>query len=282
MSNSETKWKLADLVVKGLGTALIGAIVGFYGHQIQKEQNAVALKSEEYRDAIIQKTERLTALVDIVSKQKDLDVNLSMRMFETMFSKYFAKDKLQNEPEKIREQILILRLIALNFQDVPINLKPLFEQLDTTITEGGHGEKLRQDLISIAKEVSRRQAFRVTFETGFDSDWQDVGPDSELKFEKLNLQLRVGKIGDEHAEITIFNNDRRVGGPFSVGYFDFPIVDNIKIESNTRVAVLLGDVYGQKAQIRLVAFQSDLAADRFDIKEMSRELSASSKYETSF
>ncbi|MBC2711370.1 MAG: hypothetical protein HGJ94_10355 [Desulfosarcina sp.] len=275
MSDAEKKWKVIDLVVKGLGTALIGGIVGFYGHGIQKEQNLARIRYEEYRDAITNRTERLTTLVEVISKQKDLDVNISMRMFETMFARYFERDDSTNESEKIREQILLLRLIALNFQDVPINLKPLFEELNNhlRLRKNPEDRGFIRNLRSISKEVANRQAFRVTFETGFDTGVIEVKSGDKKELKGIDLSLEIGEIRNESVELTIIKGKRKIG-PFSVGYFDLPIIDNILIGDEFRASVMLIDTDEgiAKAKVRMVAFQSDLASDRFDVKEMARNL----------
>jgi hypothetical protein len=58
-------------------------------------------------------------------------------------------------------------------------------------------------------------------------------------------------------------------GPFSVSYFDAPLVDNTKL-GEYRVALMLTGSEAEKTRLRFIAFPKHLAADRFDIKELSR------------
>ncbi|HVP27941.1 MAG TPA: hypothetical protein VMW35_02110 [Myxococcota bacterium] len=49
-------------------------------------------------------------------------------------------------------------------------------------------------------------------------------------------------------------------------------MDNAKTDPQHRAAVLLLGSTGDTARIRFVGFPSDLASDRFDVKEIAREL----------
>ena len=70
---------------------------------------------------------------------------------------------------------------------------------------------------------------------------------------------------------TVFSDvgGTRSVGPFEVTSFDEPLVDNILL-GDFRVALLLLDSSDAKARVRIIGFPRHLAADRFDIKDMSR------------
>jgi hypothetical protein len=57
-------------------------------------------------------------------------------------------------------------------------------------------------------------------------------------------------------------------GPFKVTYFDTPLVDNTKL-GEYRVSLVLLDSGEKVAKVCFIAFPKHLAADRFDIKELS-------------
>ena len=214
---------------------------------------------------------RMQMLVEISSKQKEFDVNLGVHMVETLMNRYFQMDRSsEGVQQQLQEKMVLLRLIALNLQDVPVNLKPLFEQLDSQLHDRGDQEGLRE----VAKEIARRQASRLAFPDGFDSGVIPVKVGDERSFENFIFKLRVESASEELARITLhLEEGERIIGPFSVTYFDLPLVDNTKI-GPLRVAILLVNSNADGATLRLVAFPSDLAADRFDIKEMSRALRA--------
>lgn len=306
MAMTESQWKWADLVVKTLGVAIITGAISLYGIEVQKTQRQLALQAEATQQQRDRKERQLNALVDFASAQKRLDVDVGMQMFRAFIDKYL--DVSVEGAAEIKENMVLLRLIALNFQDVPINLKPLFEDLDARLsgekpeefvtsaggaTVSGRNSgalrddvraELRRELKTIAKEVANRQAFRLTFLEGALTDFEDVGQGdvryfdtvpyaiqvNEIHSDRVEVELRETELNDEFLPV-IAEKGKRIG-PFVISYFDMPILDNIKVNDSTRVAVLLKDVGGETAAIRGVSFRSDLATDRFDVKEMSRDI----------
>ena len=100
MALTDEKVKLWDLIVKGLFGALLTAAVVIYGYRLQNEQEKVREQNRQ-----------LQAAIDLTSKQKDLDVELGMRLFGTLMDRYF-KGAASND---YTHEMLLLRLIALNF-----------------------------------------------------------------------------------------------------------------------------------------------------------------------
>jgi hypothetical protein len=259
MASSDRTSKIIDVVVKLGGASLITAIIAFYGNMISNNQQR---QMEENR--------RMQMLVEISSKQKEFDLNLGVHMVDTLMSRYFQIDRSDGDFQQLQEKMILLRLIALNLQDVPVNLKPLFEQLDSQLPDRLDKEKLRE----VAKEIARRQASRLAFPDGFDSGVIAVKAGEERSFENFFFKLRVDSTSDDLVRITLLLGEgERSIGPFSVTYYDLPLVDNTKI-GPIRASLLLVKSDAEAASLRLIAFPSDLAADRFDIKEMSRSLRA--------
>jgi len=256
MAISENGIKVLDIVIKGLFGALIAAAVAYYGTTLQDQRATV---QEENR--------QLQAAIELTSRQKDLDVDLSMRLFGTLMSYYFQKDKSAVGPEALRQQMLLLRLVALNFQDIPIHLKPLFEDLDSQLTNPEDRKTLRD----IAQEVARRQAFRLTVEGGYDSKSLEVKAGEKFSIPELLTTVKIESVSANSVQATIYSEviGNRPLGPFTVSYFDTPLVDNTKL-GEYRVALVLLDSGGKRAKVRFIAFPKHLAADRFDIKELSR------------
>ena len=87
------------------------------------------------------------------------------------------------------------------------------------------------------------------------------------------FKIKIDDIENDAVSVQlVLSADEQKVVPFSVTYFAMPIVDNTKI-GEERLSVTLLSSNGQEAELRLAVFPSDLAADRFDIKELSRELS---------
>jgi hypothetical protein len=255
MALSDSSWKVADLIVKGLIGTVISGLIAIYGMKAQQSQQEMA-----------ETNRRLQANIEFTSRQKDLDINVGMRMFEILMGHYFQKAETAAGPEGDREKLALLRMIALNFQDVPINLKPLFEQLDSQLADRRGREQLR----GIAKEIARRQAFRLTVPSGFDSGPTPVVAGTEMSFPNLPFRIKVERVAQDRVRASLLLANRTIG-PFSLTYFDMPIIDNVKIGA-MRVSLLLQDSDGKTAKIRLIAFDSYLAADRFEVKEYTKAL----------
>jgi len=252
MGTTDDKLKVWDLIVKGVFGAALTAAVMMYGYRMQDEQQKVREQNSQ-----------LQAAIELTSKQKDLDVELGMRLFGTLMERYF-----KGTPSTDRNQeMLLLRLTALNFYDVPVNLKPLFEQLHTKLRSAEEKNKLR----AIAQEVARRQAFRLTSDSGFDSGPQRVKAGDTLDYPNILTKIKIREVTEAgvKVEIVYLPKEDRPIGPFTVSYYDMPIVDNTKF-GEYRVALILREVNGKEATIQFIAFPKHLAADRFDIKDISR------------
>lgn len=265
MALSENFIKMTDIIVKGLvGSAIVG-LVTYYGYRNQEFQQQADRESKSFQAAI-----------ELMSKQKDLDVDLGMRMFGTLMTYYFQKDKPSDNVKSIQQQMLLLRLIALNFQDVPIHIRPLFDELNGHLTTPEQKQKLR----SIPMEVGNRQAFRLTIPQGNDPTKNDFGWDSgsrrvragdTISCDGLGVKVTIDKIGPDSVEATIASviiSDQPLVS-FTVDYFSIPIVDNTKI-GDYRYSLMLQKIQGEEAVLRFIAFPKYLATDRFDIKELSR------------
>ena len=253
MEWSETKFKILDLVIKGIfGVAITGAIM-FY-----------SIKSENNRADLARQSNLQNNLLEFNVKQKDLDISQSMRMFESLMGHYFQQGISQKGAENPKEKLVLLRLMALNFQDIPINLKPLYQQLDGQLTD----QNDKTDLKDIGREVARRQAYRLTADNGQDFKIS-LKKGEPIEVENLQLTLRADNVASDYIEVLLTFAGKTVG-PFQVTYFDMPLVDNTKI-GPLRVSLLLLDSNprAQTADVRLIAFENYLAMDRFDIKDLT-------------
>jgi len=257
MASNDRAWKAINTIVVALGGAAITAAISYVG-----------IRAEDSRQATVETNKQVSTLVDILSKQKDLDLDLGMKMFGLLMNSYLKQGASAKGNANSKDQMVLLRLIALNFQDVPINLKPLFEQLDGQITDPGQKEDLRE----IARDVARRQAYRVTFDDGFDSGPTKVKTGDKVPFPNLAIEIDVQSVSQDRVVVTL-NLDNRIIGPFDVSYFDMPIIDNVKL-GDKRVSLLLLGAAAKEAEVRLIAFPSALAMDRFDIKELTQQLRA--------
>jgi hypothetical protein len=265
MSVAEWIWKILDILVKGLGVALISGGVTFVGYQMQID-----------RETMIQWTERRKAAVEFAQAQKQVDIDVAQHLLGNLLDGLSAVGERPAGPVD-SDDLLTLRLVALNFQDVPVNLKPIFEEFDERLKKNARAEELRKKLYKIAKEVANRQAYRMTVldKDSYDEhillDATKVGESVPLKY---GLKVRINELAQDSVDITLIRNDEE-SASFNAGIFDMPIVDNLKLFEKIRVAVLFVPPKetngGSDPELRLIIFRSDLASDRFDLKELARE-----------
>jgi hypothetical protein len=258
---SQKRLKKWDLIIKTFGTfmvAIIGGSITIIGYNIETNRVSMA----EHNKAIM-------AIKDSWVKQKELDLNLGVKMFETLITQFVQKSASQGSDETRRQQLLLLRLISLNFQDTPINLKPLFEQVDSQLIDKDQKVKLRE----IAMEVARRQAFRLTFQNGWESGEKPVKKDAYIDMQDLPYKIQIKDLSKDRVRVSLSSLDpseQKSPLEFDVNYFAMPLVDNTKLGPK-RVSVMQTENDGETAKIRVIIFDSYLAADRFDIKEMTKQ-----------
>lgn len=254
MKFDETTYKFLDLFLKGFFGVLVTAAIAYY-----------SISSQTYRDEMTRQANQRTAMVDFISKQKDQDIDQRMRMFECLMSHYLQKDIASQSPGSVKERLMLMRLMALNFQDIPINLKPLYQQLDEQLTDNRDKKRLRE----IGKEVARRQADRLIASNGQDFEIKSAKAGGLIAVPNLALKISVSKVAPDYIVASFIYGEKTLG-PIRVTYFDMPLVDNTKI-GGLRMSLLLQgvDEQAKTAKVRLIAFENYLAMDRFDVKDMT-------------
>ena len=268
MDSTERKLKIWELAVRGGVGAFVTLLVGLFGYfgNLRLVEIQQQLKDAELRQA------QIISTTQIVNSQKELETNIATKLWGDLTREFFPKEGKRESRQVLEEQMFRLRLTALNFQDIAINLKPFFEHLDERLESDDDKTRLR----TYAQQIARRQAYRLVFEGGLEF--------GEITFTKdkskpipgpYPVEITVKEVGEDEASVLIVAPFQKPIGPFAVSYFDMPLIDNIKLKANeTRLAVLLisTDPSAQQAKLRVVGFQPYMATDRFDLKEQARIL----------
>lgn len=273
MNPEEKKLKVWDLIIRGGIGTLVTVLIAVIGFKMEANRAKLAQKEEANRVMIAETNKAMMALRESSLRQKEMDVNLGLKIFDTLLAHYLQLGAPQESSDGRRQKILLLRIISLNFQDSPLNLRPLFEQLDSQITD----PKEKADLRQIALEVARRQAFRLTFPNEWDSGPLPVKQGDIIPLPSVPAKISVDEVSGDQIKVSLkstYTQEGRSLGPFNINYFDMPIIDNTKL-GEKRVAVLRLENDGTKPVIRIITFPSYLASDRFDIKEMTQDIRAS-------
>src|SRR5215813_11121243 len=262
---SKDFWDKADIVLRpinGLLTALAVALLGSYTSSV--------LRQSELRET----NERV--YTELMSSREQAESGLRKDMSLSIIQTF-----LRPESAGLEAQMLNLEMLAYNFHE-SLNLKPLFSHMDRRISASSGPEKgnFRSRLNQVAMEITNRQLVLLEqvgkkFSRTVDFEKFHTSPGGlELETEKLNLNnterefmLSVLEYDPERRELTMelgvrtpqesSNVQRRT---FHVGYYDFPMIDNTRLSSDQRAAVVLNQMNEGGADLTLVYFPGSYAS----------------------
>jgi hypothetical protein len=261
-------WDKVDIVLRpinGILTALAVALLGYYTSSI--------LRQSELR----QTNERV--YTELMSSREVAESGLRKDMFLSIIQTF-----LRSDTAGLEAKMLNLEMLAYNFHE-SLNLKPLFAHMDRQIggnvkdsEKAGFSNRLNQ----VAREITNRQMVLLEqvgkkFSRTVDLEKFRATPGGlELEPEKLRLEnterefmLSVLEFNPDRRELTMelavrtskesASIQRRT---FHVGYYDFPMIDNTRLSSDQRAAVVLNQMNEAGADITLVFFPGSYASLR--------------------
>jgi hypothetical protein len=210
---------------------------------------------------------------------------------------------LRPESTSIDDRLLKLELLAYNFHE-SLNLKPLFFQLERDTFKSGKakGDELRERLGKVAREVTRKEMVVLeeagkSFERTVDFDDLVRNPGGiplepallTLNKTERNFALLVKKVDIRRKEMQIrLDVKTRIedtgeyqtnDAEFWVGYYDFPMIDHVRLSRDQRFAVILRNFGGGSARIAAVYFPGSYASlkEKPYVQEMVKNLLQTNK-----
>ncbi len=258
-------WDKVDVVLRplnGLLTALTIALLGYYTSGIVRQQ--------ETRDS----NERV--YTQLMSSREQAESALRKDMFLSIIQTF-------QKPEQVglEAKMLNLEMLAYNFHD-SLNLKPLFAYIDREITTSSNANKTLYvaRLNQVSKEIITRQLVLLEqvggkFSRTVDFDKLKENPGGvELEPEKLALDgtvrefmLSILEFNHETREIKVDLGVRTPGDSaaaqrrtFSVGVYDFPMIDNTRLSKDQRAAIVVNQLNDAGADLTLVYFPGSYAS----------------------
>jgi hypothetical protein len=281
-SREKDFWDKAAIVLQpvgGLLAALAVAGLGFFGSQFIERRQA-----EETRARFAS---------ELISKREEADSALRKDMFVSIIQSF-----LRPESTSLEDRLLKLELLAYNFHE-SLNLKPLFTQLERDTFKSGKAEggELRERLSKVAREVTRKEMVVL----------EDAGRSFERTIDFDDLAKNPGGILLEPARLTLDNVERIFtllvkkvdagrkemlfrlevktrsedageyrtdDAEFWVGYYDFPMIDHVRLSRDQRCAVVLRNFGGGSARIAAVYFPGAYASlkEKPYVQEMVKTL----------
>ena len=262
--NRRDGWYKAGIVLKpvsGLLAALTVAMCGFIGSKY--------LNSRQENDL------RVRLYTELISKREEAESALRKDMFTSIIETFLKADTTTME-----EKVLQLELLAYNFHEC-LNLTPLFVHLNSQIPIG---EKpgLKKRLEKVAREVNAKQLAilkredtilqsNICFDSlrahpegiwviddsltldGIERDFgvKVLEVDTITKEIEVRLEISAQKQSLKGKKIT---EKPPIDVEFSVGYFDFPMIDNTRLSEDQRCAIVLNNFEEFGADISLVYF----------------------------
>lgn len=233
---SQKKWHEIFLPqLGGLFTALSVALVGSYGAYVLHKKQDADTRAKVYAELTSQREQADTLM------RKDMFV----KIIESVLK---GKD---DSPDRI---VLNMELLAYNFHE-SLNLKPLFAYVRRNLDQEPASAKQEyvDRLEKVAREVTRKQLL-VLDDAGksYDCtiDLKTLQADPESQSLTLGGIERVFTIAVRNADPKTHELDVLLkimtppGGAikdvsFTVGPFDFPMIDNTRLSADQRCAVVL-------------------------------------------
>lgn len=275
-------WDKAAIILQPLGgllAALALAGLGFFGSQFLERRQA-----EETRARFAS---------ELISKREEADSALRKDMFVSIIQSF-----LRPESTSIDDRLLKLELLAYNFHE-SLNLKPLFIQLERDIVRSDRPQNsdLQERLAKVAREVTRKEMVVLeeagrSFERTVDFDELAKNPGGiplepgrlalnnvEREFKLLVKKIDVRKKEMQlRLEVKTRNEDsgeyHTDDAEFWVGYYDFPMIDHVRLSRDQRCAVILKNFAQTSARIAAVYFPGSYASlkEKPYVQEMVQNL----------
>jgi hypothetical protein len=260
----------------GLLTAVTVAILGFLGSNYLKDREIAETASREKMQA----TEaNIRIYTELMSRREEAESALRKDMFVSMIQTF-----LKPSSGSLDEKVLNLELLSFNFHE-SLNLKPLFVYIDKQIHASRGPDKQEQldRLHRVATEITRKQMLVLEgagakFDRIIDLDSLKRNPggiavdDGTLTLDGISRDFSVVVLEADAAKRELkfrlevrtpkdtLGNVQTNSAEFWVGFFDFPMIDNTRLDHDQRCALMLNACEERSADITVVFFPGSYAS----------------------
>ncbi len=265
-------WDKLGILMQPLGgllTALAIAALGFMSSSALNRRQAIDTNTRLY--------------TELMSRREESESALRKDMFVSIINSFVNPNETG-----LDAAVLNIEMLAYNFHE-SLNLKPLFLDLRRRVIRAQRAAKTPEEraqnaeyldrLESVGREIVKRQMivlegvgkkFDRTIDLTGDPGGTSLEP-ATLTLDSLATTFAIDVLGldRENREVQIGLNietpDPELGrqtkvATFSVGYFDFPMIDNTRLAGGQRCAVVLNNISDQSADITLVLFPGSYAS----------------------
>ena len=276
-------WDKAAIVLQpvgGLLTALAVAVLGFWTSSYLRERER---RDNELRERMQTADTNARLYSELTSRREESESALRKDMFTSIINSFLGAG-----PQTLEQKLLNLELLVYNFHE-SLNLKPLYLHIEWLVRQSPDRRELMTRLERVAEEVAQKQMLVIeeggrTFDATVDSktltfpssDGQPgasfIAKDLTVDGIKRNFRLEVlGATTDlEQLQFRVTVRTEEAGQTdttateFWLGHFDFPMIDNIRLPHDQRLAVVLNafDASSGLADITLAYFPGKYAGLR--------------------
>ncbi len=277
------RWDKAQIILQpvgGLLTAIAVAILGFWTSSYLRERER---RDSELRERMQQSDTNARLYSELTSKREESDSALRKDMFTSIINSFLGP-----APQTLDQKLLNLELLVYNFHE-SLNLKPLFLHIERQIKETPKSKDDLARLKRVAEEVTKKQMLIIeeggqkldaTIDTktlSFPSPdgrgevpavVQDLVVDGmrrNFKLEALDVDKETEQV---QLRVTVRTEEGRTvdttSAEFWMGHFDFPMIDNVRLPHDQRLAVVMNnfDIVRGIADVTLTYFPGKYAGLR--------------------
>ena len=267
--NSEGKqgkdiWDKLQIIfhpLNGLLTAVAVALLGYYTSSVLRSNEEANTKERVY--------------TELTSSREQADSALRKDMFLTIIETFQNPESLTLEAK-----LLNLELLTYNFHD-SLNLKPLFSHMsrlietstdpnkpsyETRLNQIGRDIATRQ--LVLLEQVGKKFSRTIDFEMFEKEGLLELPPEMlilgdkerEFSLSVLGVNPKTREIRVEMGVRTPQESSAMQLRKFQIGFFDFPMIDNTRLSSDQRAAVVMTQAGETSAEITLVYFPGSYAS----------------------
>lgn len=279
-------WDKLDIALKPIGgllTAIAVGLLGYYGSSVVENQQSTDARVRLYSE--------------LMSKREEAESALRKDMFVSIIQS-FMSPTLPAGADNLDHKILNLELLAYNFHEA-LNLKPLFTYLVRQVADSSdpRAKEYSTRLKRVAREVGRKQMMvlegagkKFDRSVDFENLRAHAGglplDEATLEVEGIRRNFKVWVIDEDpvHGEIKVRVEISTLGAAaaethtaeFWVGPYDFPMIDNVRLLQDQRVAIVLNNFDTIGAEITVSYFPGSYASlkEKPYFQEVVRQLLA--------
>lgn len=263
-------WDKVDIVLKPVGGLLTAAAIAYFGYV-----SSDVINRRQEADT------RVRLYSELMSRREQSETDLRKDMFKSIIDSFFTP-----RTPSVKDRILNLELLAYNFHE-SLNIEPLFAHLQDALAAAKlpptEKKEYERRLRGVAQEIIRKQMV-VLAEVGKTASWsvdlEELAksrgglalPPATLRLNGIERTITVTVLDADQTsqELKVRLEVRMPPGQgeegavndpeFSIGFFDFPMIDNTRLSHDQRCSITLNAFNKDAADLTVIYFPGGYAS----------------------